>query len=152
VRFQPGLAVNLRGQELGPTLPSLRSSTAVKIPFIRTPSRTGSGMPNHYVGNGLHTIGVSGLSRARICTNRCRCHSSCRMSRSAASGKRSGCGSHIHTCSFLAPGRLRRSVERRRTLKAEHSNHCFLILLIDGRPLSMFRAMCDQCTTGEIPK
>src|SRR3954463_5586609 len=36
-RFQPGLALNRQGQELGPTQPSLRSLTAIKIPFIRTP-------------------------------------------------------------------------------------------------------------------
>src|SRR5215468_4990598 len=33
--------------------------------LIRTPSLRGSGMPNHYVGVGLHTIGMSGLSRVR---------------------------------------------------------------------------------------
>src|SRR5215469_14719777 len=33
--------------------------------LLRTPSLTGSGMPNHYVGDGLHTIGMSGLSRVR---------------------------------------------------------------------------------------
>src|SRR5262245_27047606 len=33
--------------------------------FLRTPSLTGSGMPNHYVGDGLLTIGISGLSRVR---------------------------------------------------------------------------------------
>src|SRR3954463_4276956 len=58
-RFQPGLALNREGQELGPTQPSLRSLTAIKIPFIRTPSQAGSGMPNHYVGDLLLTIGIS---------------------------------------------------------------------------------------------
>src|SRR5215471_15305483 len=33
--------------------------------FIRTPLLTGSGMPNHYSGDGLHTIGMSGLSHVR---------------------------------------------------------------------------------------
>src|SRR5579864_6698153 len=33
--------------------------------LIRTPSLTGSGMPNHYVGDLLNTIGMSGLSRVR---------------------------------------------------------------------------------------
>src|SRR5579864_6647482 len=33
--------------------------------LLRTPLLTGSGMPNHYVGDGLHTIGISGLSRVR---------------------------------------------------------------------------------------
>src|SRR6476469_10452603 len=64
-RFQPGLALNRQGQELSPTQPSLRSRTAIKIPFIRTPSPTGSGMPNHYIGDLLPTIGISGLSRVR---------------------------------------------------------------------------------------
>src|SRR5580765_1491771 len=63
--FQPGLALNRWGQELSPTQPSLRSRTTIKIPFIRTPSPTGSGMPNHYIGDLLHTIGISGsLPRA----------------------------------------------------------------------------------------
>src|SRR3954447_11907830 len=63
--FPPGLALNRQGQELGPTQPSLRSLTAIKIPFIRTPSPAGSGMPNHYSGDLLHTIAMSGLSRVR---------------------------------------------------------------------------------------
>src|SRR5215470_8758447 len=33
--------------------------------LLRTPSLAGSGMPNHYVGDGLHTIRMSGLSRVR---------------------------------------------------------------------------------------
>src|SRR5215467_10867837 len=33
--------------------------------LLRTPSLTGSGMPNHYVDDGLHTIAISGLSRVR---------------------------------------------------------------------------------------
>src|SRR5579864_9388753 len=37
LRFQPGLALNRWGQKLSPTQPSLRSPTAIKIPFIRTP-------------------------------------------------------------------------------------------------------------------
>src|SRR5512140_2275782 len=64
-RFQPGLALNRQGQELSPTQPSLRSRTAIKIPFIRTPLPTGSGMPNHYIGDLLPTIAISGLSRVR---------------------------------------------------------------------------------------
>ena len=66
--FQPGLALNRWGQELGPTQPSLRSRTAIKIPFIRTPSPTGSGMPNHYIDDLLHTIGISGHTAS--CTRR----------------------------------------------------------------------------------
>jgi hypothetical protein len=65
-RFQPGLALNRQGQDLSPIQPSLRSLTAIKIPFIRTPSPTGSGMPNHYVGDLLHTIEISGLSRVSV--------------------------------------------------------------------------------------
>src|SRR5215475_15233427 len=49
-----------------------RSDPAISsIPYcdqdslLRTPSLTGSGMPNHYVGDGLHTIAISGLSRVR---------------------------------------------------------------------------------------
>ena len=64
-RFQPGLALNRSDLELGPTQPSLRSLTAIKIRFFELPSLTGSGMPNHYVGDLLHTIGISGLSRVR---------------------------------------------------------------------------------------
>src|SRR3954447_18401144 len=63
--FPPGLALNRSGQELGPTQPSLRSLTAIKIPFIRTPSPAGRGMPNHYSGDLLLTIAMSGLSRVR---------------------------------------------------------------------------------------
>src|SRR5215472_1660203 len=33
---------------------------------VRTPLLAGSGMPNHYVGAGLHTIGMSGLSRVSV--------------------------------------------------------------------------------------
>src|SRR3954447_22953388 len=33
--------------------------------LIRTPSPAGSGMPNHYIGDLLHTIAMSGLSRVR---------------------------------------------------------------------------------------
>src|SRR5579872_4492898 len=60
-----GLALNRSGQELGPTQPSLRSLTAIKIHFFELPDLQGSGMPNHYVGDGLHTIAISGLSRVR---------------------------------------------------------------------------------------
>src|SRR5215472_11851653 len=60
-----GLALNRPGQALSPTQPSLRSPTAIKIPLFELPSLTGSGMPNHYSGDGLHTIGMSGLSHVR---------------------------------------------------------------------------------------
>src|SRR5579871_2353492 len=33
--------------------------------LLRTPSLTGSGIPNHYVDDLLHTIEMSGLSRVR---------------------------------------------------------------------------------------
>src|ERR1043165_10107592 len=64
-RFQPGLALNRSGQELGPTQPSLRSRTAIKIRFFELPALQGSGMPNHYIGDLLLTIAISGLSRVR---------------------------------------------------------------------------------------
>src|SRR5437868_9898471 len=59
-----GLASNRWGQELGPTQPSLRSPTAIMITCSNSPA-LGSGMPNHYIGDLLHTIGISGLSRVR---------------------------------------------------------------------------------------
>jgi len=62
--FQPGLAANRAGQELGPTQPSLRSPTAIMITCSNSPV-LGSGMPNHYIGDLLHTIAISGLSRVR---------------------------------------------------------------------------------------
>ncbi len=60
-----GLALNRSGQELGPTQPSLRSLTAIKIHFFELPDLQGSGMPNHYIGDLLLTIAMSGLSRVR---------------------------------------------------------------------------------------
>src|SRR5215831_9437120 len=57
-------ASNRQGQELSPTQPSLRSPTAIMITCSNSLSR-GSGMPNHYVGDLLPTIGISGLSRVR---------------------------------------------------------------------------------------
>jgi hypothetical protein len=44
-RFQPGLAWNRSGQELGPTQPSLRSLTAIKIRFFELPHLLGAGCP-----------------------------------------------------------------------------------------------------------
>src|SRR5262249_61596053 len=44
-RFQPGLALNRSGQELGPTQPSLRSLTAIKIPLFELPHLQGAGYP-----------------------------------------------------------------------------------------------------------
>src|ERR1700734_3509849 len=44
-RFQPGLALNRSGQELGPTQPSLRSLTAIKIRFFELPHLLGAGSP-----------------------------------------------------------------------------------------------------------
>jgi hypothetical protein len=44
-RFQPGLAWNRSGQELGPTQPSLRSRTAIKIRFFELPYLLGAGCP-----------------------------------------------------------------------------------------------------------
>src|SRR5215469_1128427 len=62
--FQPGLASNRPGQELSPTQPSLRSLTAIMITCSNSPV-LGSGMPNHYIGDLLLTIAMSGLSRVR---------------------------------------------------------------------------------------
>jgi hypothetical protein len=53
-----------QGLELSPTQPSLRSAAAIMITCSNSLSR-GSGMPNHYVGDLLHTIAISGLSRVR---------------------------------------------------------------------------------------
>src|ERR1700739_1428597 len=64
--FQPGLALNRWGQELSPTQPSLRSLTAIKIPLFELPRVQGSGMPNHYSGDLLPTIAMSGLSRVSV--------------------------------------------------------------------------------------
>jgi hypothetical protein len=64
--FQPGLALNRWGQELSPTQPSLRSLTAIKIPLFELPRVQGSGMPNHYTGDLLPTIAMSGLSRVSV--------------------------------------------------------------------------------------
>ena len=41
----PGLALNRSGQELGPTQPSLRSLTAIKIRFFELPHLLGAGCP-----------------------------------------------------------------------------------------------------------
>ena len=48
--FQPGLAANRGGRELGPTQPSLRSPAAIMITCSNSPVE-GSGMPNHYAGD-----------------------------------------------------------------------------------------------------
>jgi hypothetical protein len=52
------------GQELSPTQPSLRSPTGIMITCSNSLG-FGSGRPNHYVGDLLHTMGMSGLSRVR---------------------------------------------------------------------------------------
>jgi len=44
-RFQPGLALNRSGQELGPTQPSLRFRTAIKIRLFELPHLLGAGCP-----------------------------------------------------------------------------------------------------------
>ncbi len=64
LRFPTWLASNRQGLELSPTQPSLRSLTAIMITCSNSLSR-GSGIPNHYVGDLLHTIEISGLSRVR---------------------------------------------------------------------------------------
>src|SRR5689334_15219907 len=43
--FQPGLATNRSGQELGPTQPSVRSLTAIKIHVVELPHLLGAGWP-----------------------------------------------------------------------------------------------------------
>ena len=62
--FQPRLACNLSGQELGPTHASLRSLTAIMITTSNS-SMKRSGTPNQLLGVGLHTIAISGLSHVR---------------------------------------------------------------------------------------
>jgi hypothetical protein len=59
-----GSLLIVQGQELSPTQPSLRSQTAIMITSSNSPSK-GSGIPNHYVGDLLHTMAISGLSRVR---------------------------------------------------------------------------------------
>jgi hypothetical protein len=54
--------VNRQRQELSPTQSSLRSPGAIIITCSNSLSR-GSGTPNHYVGDLLHTIAISGRSR-----------------------------------------------------------------------------------------
>ena len=64
LRFPTWARFNRSGQELSPTQPSLRSLTAIMITCSNSPA-LGSGMPNHYVGDLLHTIGdVRALPRA----------------------------------------------------------------------------------------
>jgi hypothetical protein len=63
--FHPGLALNRSGQETRSD-PAISSITyRDQDSLIRTPSLSGSGMPNHYIGDLLHTIAISGLSRVR---------------------------------------------------------------------------------------
>jgi len=62
--FQPWARLYRLGRELSPTQPSLRSQTAIMITCSDS-SGLGSGMPNHYVGDLLLTIGMSVLSRVR---------------------------------------------------------------------------------------
>src|ERR1044071_4124944 len=50
--------------ELGPTYPSLRSHTAIMITTSDSSVKR-SGTPNHYDGDLLHTIAISGLSHVR---------------------------------------------------------------------------------------
>src|SRR4051812_16963747 len=64
-RFQPGLALNRSGQELGPTQPSLRSLTAIKIHLFELPHQQGAGCPIITSVIYLHTMAISGLSRVR---------------------------------------------------------------------------------------
>jgi hypothetical protein len=59
-----GSLLIVKGQELSPAQPSLRSPTAIMITCSNSLSR-GSGMPNHYVGDLFSTTGISGRSRVR---------------------------------------------------------------------------------------
>src|SRR4051794_26751447 len=64
-RFQPGLALNRQGQELGPTQPSLRSLTAIKIVLFELPHSVGAGCP--IVTSVIYStpVEMSALSRVR---------------------------------------------------------------------------------------
>src|ERR1017187_6743534 len=61
---QPRLARNQfrSGTQSDPSISSI--ATSIMIPTSNSPAK-GSGMPNHYVGDLLHTMGMSGLSRVR---------------------------------------------------------------------------------------
>src|SRR5579864_9493477 len=62
--FPTWACVNRQRQELSPTQSSLRSPSAIMITCSNSLSR-GSGTPNHYLGDLLHTIAISGRSRVR---------------------------------------------------------------------------------------
>jgi len=64
LRFPTWARSNRQGPELSPTQPSLQSLTAIMIAGSNS-LRRGSGMPNHYVGDLLPTIAISGRSRVR---------------------------------------------------------------------------------------
>ena len=52
------------GQILSPTQPLSSIATSIMITTSSSPAK-GSGMPNRYGGDLLHTMGMSGLSRVR---------------------------------------------------------------------------------------
>ena len=55
---------SVSGLELSPTHPSLRFAFAIMIPSLNSSVKR-SGTLNHYVGDLLHTMRISGLSRVR---------------------------------------------------------------------------------------
>ena len=63
--FQPGLASNRMGSatQSDPTISSITNCDHDY--FFELPCLKGSGIPNHYVGDLLHTMAISGLSRVR---------------------------------------------------------------------------------------
>ena len=65
LRFYLGSLLNRSGQELGPTQPSLRSPTAIKIRLFELPYLLGVGCPIITSVIYLLTIEMSGLSRVR---------------------------------------------------------------------------------------
>src|SRR3954467_13082256 len=61
--FQPGLASNRWGQNSVRPI-HLSITTAIMITTSNSPAK-GSGVPNHYAGDLLHTMAISELSRVR---------------------------------------------------------------------------------------
>jgi hypothetical protein len=61
-----GSLLNRSGQELGPTQPSLRSLTAIKIRLFELPRLLGAGCPIITSVIYLLTIEISGLSRVSV--------------------------------------------------------------------------------------
>ena len=65
LRYQPRLARNQGSGQETRSDPSISSVTlSIMITISNSPAK-GSGIPNQLLGAGLHTIGISGLSRVR---------------------------------------------------------------------------------------